>query len=266
MNYKLKAIATLLSIYMLSACQNNTHKTEQTTQTAVQTEQATPSVNTTHSVKTPNFEGFWVNSLYLKEFQATLSPSKAAKKAEIVAISIKPDSLDKLEAGLVFNWHEGNGYKIKSLGGDKFQLTDPNTDNKKAFDLALTDGALKLNDTLAFTRMGNSADGENSLTDYLVGGTYTLKGTTNTVTFSKNKITGLSPYTVYSVLLDYVTEQGTIFDQIALSIKENARSEYFGFEKKGKNLTIFKLNCKTPKQDPCMSYSKGKVVYELIGQ
>ena len=260
MNYRFRIIATFLSIFMLAACQNNTSKSEQSPQSVIQTEKATP------SVKTPNFEGFWVNSLYLKELQATLSPSKATKKAEIVAISIKPDSLDKLEAGLVFNWHEGNSYKIKSLEGDKFQLTDPNADNKKAFDLSLVDGTLKLNDSIAFTRMGNSADGENSLTDYLVGGTYTLKGTTNTVTLSKNKITGLKPYTIYSVLLDYVTEQGTIFDQIALSIKENERSEYFGFEKKGKNLTIFKLNCKNPKQDPCMSYSKGKVVYELIGQ
>lgn len=260
MHYKFKIIATVLSIYIFTACQNSTPKTEQPSEAVAKTEQAPP------SVKTPNFEGFWVNSLYLKELQATLSPSKAANKAEIVAISIKPDSMDKMEAGLVFNWHEGNSYKIKSLGGNKFQLTDPNTDNKKAFDLTLIDGTLALNDTLAFTRMGNSADGESSLTDYLVGGTYTIKGTTNTVTFSKNKITGLKPYTVYNVLLDYITEQGTIFDQIALSIKENERSEYFGFEKKGKNLTIFKLNCKSPKQDPCMSYSKGKVVYELIGQ
>ncbi len=260
MNYKLKIIATFLSIFTIAACQNNTSKTEQTTQSTVQTEKATP------SVKTPNFEGFWINSLYFKELQATLSPSKAAKKAEIVAISIKQDSTDKLEAGLVFNWHEGNSYKIKSVSGDKFQLIDPNADNKKAFDLSLSDGTLKLNDTLAFTRMGSSVDGENSLTDFLVGGTYTLKGTTNTVILGKNKITGLKPYTMYSVLLDYVTEQGTIFDQIALSIKENERSEYFGFEKKGKNLSIFKLNCKNPKEDPCMSYSRGKVVYELIGQ
>ncbi len=260
MHYKFKVVATLLSIYLFTACQNSTPKTEQATPPTVQIQEPTP------SVKTPNFEGFWINSLYLKELQTTLSPSKAAKKAEIVAISIKPDSLDKLEAGLVFNWHEGNGYKIKSLGENKFQLTDPNADNKKAFDLALADGTLKLNDTIAFSRMGNSEDGENSLTDYLVGGTYTLKGTQDKVTFSKSTITGLKPYTVYNVLLDYITEQGTIFDQIALSIKENERSEYFGFEKKGKNLTIFKLNCKTPKQDPCMSYSRGKVVYELIGQ
>ena len=251
MNYKFKVIATFLSIHIFAACQNSTPKTEQPSQSVIQTEQATP------SVKAPNFEGFWVNSLYLKELETTMSPSKAAKKAEIVAISIKQDSMGKLEAGLVFNWHEGNSYKIKSLSGDKFQLIDPNNDNKKAFDLTLSSGSLKLNDTIAFTRMGNSADGENSLTDYIVGGTYTIKGTTNTVIFSKNTITGLKPYTVYSVLLDYITEQGTIFDQIAFSIKENERSEYFGFEKKGKNLTIFKLNCKNPKEDPCMSYNKG---------
>ncbi len=260
MNYKFKVIATFLSIHIFAACQNSTPKTEQATQSAVQT------VPTTPSISVPNFEGFWVNSLYLKELQSTLSPSKAAKKAEIVAISIKQDSLEKLEAGLVFNWHEGNSYKIKTLEEGKFQLIDPNADNKKAFDLALSSNSLKLNDTIAFTRMGNSADGENSLTHYIVGGTYTIKGSTNTVTFSKNTITGLKPYTVYNVLLDYITEQGTIFDQIALSIKENERSEYFGFEKKGKNLTIFKLNCKNPKEDPCMSYNKGKVVYELIGQ
>ena len=251
MNYKFKVIATFLSIHIFAACQNSAPKTEQPSQSVIQTEQATP------SVKAPNFEGFWVNSLYLKELETTMSPSKAAKKAEIVAISIKQDSMGKLEAGLVFNWHEGNSYKIKSLSGDKFQLIDPNNDNKKAFDLTLSSGSLKLNDTIAFTRMGNSADGENSLTDYIVGGTYTIKGTTNTVIFSKNTITGLKPYTVYSVLLDYITEQGTIFDQIAFSIKENERSEYFGFEKKGKNLTIFKLNCKNPKEDPCMSYNKG---------
>ena len=213
MNYKLKIIATFLSIYWLSACQNNAPKSEQTTQSSVQSEKATPSVNNTPSVKTPNFEGFWINSLYFKEIQTSLSPSKAAKKAEIVAMSIKQDSMGKLEAGLVFNWHEGNSYKIKSLGSDKFQLTDPNDNNKKAFDLSFADGTLKLNDSIAFTRMGNSADGENSLTDYLVGGTYILKGTTNTIIFTKNKITGLKPYTVYSVLLDYITEQGTLFDQ-----------------------------------------------------
>ena len=260
MNHQFKIFATFLSLFCLTACQNDTPKTEQPSQPIVQTVPNTP------SVKTPNFEGFWLNSLYLKEIQNTMSPSKAAQKAEIVAMSIKNDSIDKLEAGLVFNWHEGNGYKIKSLGGDKFQLTDPNDNNKKAFDLSFSDGSIKLNDTIAFTRMGSSADGENSLTDYLVGGTYLIKGTTNAVTFSKNKITGLKPYTVYNVLLDYATEQGILFDQIALSIKENERSEYYGFERKGKNLTIFKLNCKNPKEDPCMSYSKGKVVYELIGQ
>lgn len=249
-------IICLICICLWTACDNNGSKTINTTQ---------PEVQKIATSDMPDFEGFWVNNRYLEELKKTMSPSKASTKAEIVAVSIKEDSVNQFSAGLVFNWHEGNSYKLQKADGQKYQLNDM-LDSSKAFDIVYQNGSVVLNDSMGFTRMGKSSDGENGLIEYIIGGTYKLKGTDEIVTFKEGKITGLKTYNFYSILLDYITEQGTVYDQIILSAKENEPNRYVGFQIKGSQLTIFELKCKNPKEDPCMNYNRGKVMYELIKQ
>ncbi len=184
------------------------------------------------------FSGNWVNGKYLRVLRQSKSPRLAQGAAELSVVVIPAAAGQR--ASLIWGFHEGSEYVLKTEAGGKAGLHDAEGGQRAyVLEYAPAGDSLKVGDDW-FVRLAGGASPEQAANPYLFAGRYGLGD--REVTFTPDgKVTGLDSIRYYQPFLDYI-DAGMQVDQVRLGRHPDTLQPY-GFAIGGNTLTLYRLTC-----------------------
>jgi hypothetical protein len=147
------------------------------------------------------FSGSWANKRYVRALRQSKSPRLAQGAAELSVVVI-PGAAGG-QASLVWGFHEGSNYLLKTEAAGKASLLDAEG-GSRAYDLeyAPAGDSLKVGNDW-FVRLADGSGPDRVADQYLFAGRYRL-GSRDVAFTPDGKVTGLDSIRCYQPFLDYI--------------------------------------------------------------